>query len=284
MPGRVTETQLEAHPGRWWFRQAEPAPDLRGLVKEYWEVEGALRPFEETILPHGWIELMVNLGPPHRVIGGASAGIWRRGWLSGLQEGAIRVESRRGTHLLSARLAPVGAVELLGPSVAHHANAVVDLETALGRGARALLQAVKEAPTPAARFDALEQFLRRHRGPARAPGFVRAAARAVEDRRGALRVSDLHAESGVSRKHLAVTFKRYLGVSLRGYAKIHRFAWAIEQLRSPRRIDWPQLALDAGYADQSHLVRDFRRIGGRAATALLARLAPDGISVWEDHR
>ena len=251
-------------------------------MKEYWEVEGLLRPFEETILPHGFVELMVNLGPPHRVIGGTSAGVWRRGWLSGLQEGAIRVESRRGTHLLSARLSPLGAIELLGPVVAQHANTIVDLRTLLGTRARALLASVRSATTPEARFAALEQFLRSHRAAVAVPEFVGAAARAIEVQHGNVRVSTLHDASGVSRKHLAVTFKRFLGVSPKSFAKIHRFVWTLDQLRSSQAVDWSRLALDAGYADQSHLVRDFRRIGGKAATVFLERLAPDGISLWED--
>ena len=29
-------------------------------------------------------------------------------------------------------------------------------------------------------------------------------------------------------------------------------------------VDWPQLALDLGYADQAHFIRDFKRIVGLA--------------------
>jgi AraC-like DNA-binding protein len=261
MPGPVTEIQHEGQPGQWSLREASPGADLEGAVRGYWEVEGRLRPFAETILPHGCIELMVNLGPPHRVVGGASAGVWRRGWLSGLQEHGIHVESRRGTHLISARLSPIGAVELLGLP---------------------LMDSVKAPRTAAGRFAALEHFLNTYRRNVTVPDFVRAAARAIETQHGEVRVSTLHTRLGVSRKHLVVTFKRFIGVSLRGYAKVQRFAWTIEQLRSPKTVDWTRLAHEAGYSDQSHLVRDFRRVGGRAATALLSRLTPDGIALWED--
>jgi AraC-like DNA-binding protein len=267
------------------MRRADPAPELSGAVKEYWEVEGALLPFRETILPHGWIELMINLGPPHRITDGKSAGMWRYGWLSGLHEGVIRIESRKGTHLVAARLSPIGAIDLLGRSVASAANSVVDLRKFFGRkDGSTLVESVREAPDPSARFAAVENFLRSQRHHEGVPEFVRAAAGFIEKTHGNLRVSSLHEELGVSRKHLTVTFKRVIGVTPRAYAKLHRFTWTITKLQSPESIDWSRLALESGYSDQSHLVRDFRRIGGDAAVKFLARLTPDGIALWEDSR
>ena len=97
MPGPVEEMQLEATPGKWTLRRADPAPELSGLVKEFWEVEGALAPFRETILPNGWAEAMFSLGPPHRILSGVSSGVWNGAWFSGLHEGAIAIVPARNT-------------------------------------------------------------------------------------------------------------------------------------------------------------------------------------------
>jgi AraC-like DNA-binding protein len=224
---------------------------------------------------------MINLGPPHRVIGGNHAGVWRYGWLSGLQEHSIRIESRHGTHLVSARLSPIGAVDLFGTIAAEAANAIVDLRKLLGNAGRALIDAIRDAPDSPSRFDVLEQFLLSRKPDVDVPAFVRAAASSIEKNHGIVRVSSLHEELAVSRKHLSVMFKRFVGVTPKGYAKLHRFAWTIQRLQSSDSVDWSRLALEAGYSDQSHLVRDFRRIGGDAATSLLGRLTPDGIALWE---
>ena len=266
------------------MRRAEPAAELKEMVKEYWEVEGALHPFRETILPNGWIELMINLGPPHRVTGGSSEGVWRYGWLSGLHEHTIGIESRHGTHLVSARLSPIGAIDLLGPAVARTVNSIVDLRVFLGSAGETLVKSVRDAPSPAARFDVLEKFLCARRVLSTVPDFVRDAATRIEQLHGNVKVSSLHEDLGVSRKHLTVMFKRVIGVTPRAYAKLQRFAWTITRLQESKSIDWSRLAFEAGYSDQSHLVRDFRRIGGNAATAFLSRLTPDGIALWEDAR
>ena len=68
MPGPTQHCQFSAASGAWRLSRAEPADDLRGLVLEYWEVEGALSAFRETLLPNGAVEVTVNLGPPHRVL------------------------------------------------------------------------------------------------------------------------------------------------------------------------------------------------------------------------
>ena len=51
---------------------------------------------------------MVNLGPPHTMLTHAGTSVWERAWFSGLHERAIVIESLDGTHLVSARLHPLG--------------------------------------------------------------------------------------------------------------------------------------------------------------------------------
>ncbi len=250
---------------------------------EYWQVEGELSAFRETLLPNGRVELMVNLGPPHRVLSPGGAGLWERAWVSGLQERALVIESAHGSHLVSARMHPLGAAALLGRRVARTANTVVDLEMFLGPEGLALADRVRAARTPAARFELLEDFLRRSRQSGDpAPDFVCAAASLIERAHGGLHVSQLHQDLGVSRKHLAVSFSRHLGISTKAYAKIRRFIWTLERLRESEAPDWSRLAGEAGYSDQSHLVRDFRRIGAASPTDYLRRWTPDGASLLAD--
>src|SRR5689334_8994552 len=117
MPGPARTLELEAPIGRWQLHSAAPDPDLARSIRELWEVQGTLAPFRETLLPNGAAEIMFNLGPPHELQSDQGRGIWTDAWISGLHERSLIIESLEGTHLVSARLHPLGAVELLGEHV-----------------------------------------------------------------------------------------------------------------------------------------------------------------------
>jgi AraC-like DNA-binding protein len=45
--------------------------------------------------------------------------------------------------------------------------------------------------------------------------------------------------------------------------KRYRLHEAAEQLAAGEVVDWPRLALDLGYFDQAHFIKDFKTIVGR---------------------
>jgi transcriptional regulator GlxA family with amidase domain len=111
---------------------------------------------------------------------------------------------------------------------------------------------------------------------------VRGCAERIELTHGVVRISTLHEELRVSRKHLSVSFTRYLGVSAKVYAQIQRFVWTLARLRESTNVDWSRLAGEAGYSDQSHLARDFRRIGAASPTEYRRKWTPDGTALFEE--
>jgi AraC-like DNA-binding protein len=283
MPGPVHTLEYEASPGHWRFSNAAPDRALAGIVQEYWEVEGRLSPFRERVLPNGYTEVMVNLGPPHQLLTDAGASTWERAWFSGLHERAIVIESLQGTHLVSARLHPLGALRLFGSPIPNAVNTVVDLETLLGPSAEELRNQLLGAESSEARFAHLERFLFGHLSPSRLPSaMVCEAARRIEEAHGNLRITSIHTDLGVSRKQLWLRFGRELGLSPKAYAQLHRFVWTLARLRESTSVEWPRLAAAAGYSDQAHLVRDFRRAASASPTEFLRTRTPDSTALLDE--
>jgi AraC-like DNA-binding protein len=275
MPGFVRSIEYEASVGQWRYSSATPAPDLTGVVVEYWEVRGQLAPFRERVLPNGGTEVMINLGPPHTMFARGGSSVWEHSWFSGLHARSIALESLSGTHLVSARLHPLGALTLFGSAVPRLVNTVVELETLTGPGAAYLRGSLLAAETPEERFGILESFLRPRLGHTTPSNVVVESARLIEAAHGNLRISSLHSSFGVSRKHLWLCFAREVGVSPKAYASLHRFVWTLARLRESSEVDWARLAIAAGYSDQSHMVRDFRRVASASPTEFLRTRSPD---------
>ena len=138
--------------GTWCLTRAQPSAELTGVVQEYWEVKGRLSPFREAVLPNGYVEVMINLGPAHRVYEGSGTGVWERSWFSGVQERSIFIESLDGTHLVSVRMHPLGAAQLFGFAAPGAANSIIDLEKLIGPHARDIRVRLLAADSPSARF------------------------------------------------------------------------------------------------------------------------------------
>jgi AraC family transcriptional regulator len=73
-------------------------------------------------------------------------------------------------------------------------------------------------------------------------------------------LGELAAEAGVHPVHLARSFKRVYGRTVGEYNRAVRLDWAALQLLRDEPIG--RVALDAGFADQSHFTRAFRRYTG----------------------
>ncbi|NNF13762.1 MAG: helix-turn-helix transcriptional regulator [Gemmatimonadetes bacterium] len=99
------------------------------------------------------------------------------------------------------------------------------------------------------------------------PGWLVAARDLVHDRfRDSLEIAEIAGVVGVDASRLARAFRTHFGVPLGRYQRRLRIQWAAEQLRSTE-APLSMVAVDAGFYDQSHLTRHFRRQMGRTPGA-----------------
>ena len=94
-------------------------------------------------------------------------------------------------------------------------------------------------------------------------------------------MAELSRKLGFSQEHLIRRFREQVGLTPKAYANILRFEHALAQARA-KTGHWSEIALNCGYYDQAHLVRDFQRYAGRAPASLLRDRMPDGDSIVVD--
>ena len=170
----------------------------------------------------------------------------------------------------------MGAYSLLGIPFPSWGGCCLALDSAFGAAGRSLVKRVRELEGWDARFDLLETFLvaRLEAGPVADPAVVWAWRR-LRETAGQIRVAELAAELGCSRRYLLTRFREQVGLPPKLVARLLRFADVRQRIeRGPR--DWADIAFAAGYADQSHLVREFQQLAGTTPTEFVARLMPGG--------
>lgn len=96
----------------------------------------------------------------------------------------------------------------------------------------------------------------------------------------ACRVVELARRAGVSREHLARSFRAWYGTPISAFLRDRRLARAWRGLVT---TDWPlaEVAFESGFADQSHLTRQMHAAYGLTPAALRRRSRP-GITFVQD--
>ena len=95
------------------------------------------------------------------------------------------------------------------------------------------------------------------------------AAELVARRSGALSVEQLAAAANLSPRTLERRFAEQVGVAPKHFSSLTRFHQALaRKLRAPH-THWTAVALESGYYDQMHLIKDFRRFAGQSPSGFL---------------
>lgn len=248
------------------FVARPPTPALEPFVKSLFFVslESLARPDApaDRVLPGGGtVELMIDLlddevllddGGPVRLRSGAL--------VAGVRTRSYCVEPRR-RMAIGVHFKPGGAFAFLGISPAEIVNAHVALADLWGTEGSLLREQLLEARSVESRFTLIERALLRRlvRARRRHP----AVAGALEALRGEARVADVADLVGLGRRRLRDVFTCEVGVAPKLYARLHRFHGVKAYVASSPSVPaWAALAATAGYADQSHLIRDFIDFAG----------------------
>jgi AraC-like DNA-binding protein len=264
MPMSRTRTALAAARTRRPRVGGVPHPQLRGLLAgDYAGFTEAPAHPNVVALATAAIAVIVRLKDaprfPPEVLGGAHDRVW-------VPQGPC------APAYLELWLAPLGAYRLLGLPMDALTGQLVDLTEVLGTGSRRLADQLRDTPSWRRRFGLVDEFLlrRAQHGPDPAPEVAWAWRRLVATG-GRLPIGRLAGEVGWSHKHLITRFNQQVGLPPKTAARLARFGQVWRRLADHPPARWDQLAADSGYADQAHLIRDFRQFTGASPAAFLAR-------------
>ncbi|WP_190086512.1 AraC family transcriptional regulator [Streptomyces longisporoflavus] len=255
---------------------ARPAPALRQYVDSYVGFDLRGLPAGVHCGPPGRaLTAVISLSDPLEVAAGVDDGSPATPFSSvagGLMCRSVAIHHDGRQQGVQVALTPLGARAIYGMPAAELAHRLVPLDELLGALAVELVDRLRSATTWAARFTALDELLLRavgrggHRMP-RQPPEVTEAWRRLVTARGCVQVGALAAELGWSRRYLTERFRGEMGLAPKTFARVLRFERAHELAAAQDPLPWGDVATVSGYADQAHLVRDWREFTGRSPTA-----------------
>jgi AraC-like DNA-binding protein len=260
--------------GSWERARRPPDPRLQGVVgRELVGYQHSSVRFEAWLEPaRPELTLMIDLDGEITADGAQLPDAW----VGGLSDACTVVGVCERYGSIDLKLDPLGAYRLLGFPLSEVTGACVSLDDVFGADGPRLADRLRELEDWDARFDVLERFLlaRLAAGPVADPAVAWAWWR-LQQTAGRVRIETLATELGASRRYLARRFAEQVGLSPKTVARLLRFAGVRRRIeRDPS--DWAQIAFEAGYADQSHLNREFQQLAGTTPTDFAARQIPGG--------
>lgn len=251
-----------------------PRSALDGIVIEllgYRELEpGHFRQVESASLV---VPLIISFGETFAIGLGHAPGDNDRyaSFAAGLFAGPVVIDSFGRSICVQVNFTPLGARRFFHQPMHELADRMVGLDDVLGAAGLTLRERLGNEPDWQKRFDLCEQMILSRTAAARAPSReVAWAYKHLAVSGGRIRVTKLARDIGWSRKHLAARFTEEVGCGPKTLARIMRFNRAASLARTTDD-SWAGIATECGYADQAHLIREFRELGGDAPTEWRAR-------------
>jgi AraC-like DNA-binding protein len=252
------------------YQQAHPGERLSRHVECFWTLEGVPGAGEapQCILPDGSMELVFHYGDPfRRFLPGGGSEIQPRTLVAGQLLGEVRLQPTGWAGCFGIRFRPGGAWPFLACPVDELTGSILDLSLLQGREARELAQRITEAPDWPSRCEAARRWLLERLSPAPQDRAVEYAVQAIQASHGTVSVSALAGGLGLSRRSLERRFRRRVGLLPKQLARVLRFQRALQLRAVATPGGWPAIALECGYYDQAHLIRDFRQFSGQTPAA-----------------
>ncbi len=231
-------------------RHAAEGP-LAAFVQHYWIVRWNLAdttPQLQETLPHPNCYLVFE--PASASVSGVASGRWTR-----------RLEG--DSFAFGVKFRPGGLRPFLGRAVSTLTDRQVAPHEVFGDD-RDLHARVVASSDESAMIDCVRAFLLERLPPADAQvDRVAALVAEIDADRSLLRADTLATRHGIGLRTLQRLFDEYVGVGPKWVINRYRLHEAVDRLAAGDAIDWTRLALDLGYFDQAHFIRDFRALVGR---------------------
>ncbi|MEL6195469.1 MAG: AraC family transcriptional regulator [Myxococcota bacterium] len=245
-------------------------PGLHVFFSSVWCFRGHFSHRFERGLPGGATQLLINLDAD-RLSHYRDDGVLltRTGGVAvaGIRCAPVILDTSEQRSVCGAVFSPTGASAYLGLPARFFANELLDMTLVQSSGWRVARERLLDTVDVVERLNVLESILWEcSSGASTYAPHIDLACRRIE--RGES-IADVRNELGLSAHRLIGEFRTRVGLAPKRYGRLARFQRTLDRLKS--RSSWAELAIDCGYSDQAHMIREFRMFSGLTPNAYQAR-------------
>lgn len=165
-----------------------------------------------------------------------------------------------------------GSLKILGVNLYPHvlktlfgfdADEVTDKVIDMNRIRPGLQEPLLDTDSTGRRIDLLSAFLARQQEEHSYTDWsVRTSIEKIEKGKGNIPIFKVYRELKLSERQFERRFKQHVGIRPKLFSRIIRFRSALDQIRLYDYEYLSDIAMDTGYSDQSHFIREFKEFGG----------------------
>lgn len=247
--------------------RTRPPPPLNQFIECLWYSSGYAPAHQlERILPTGRAGMAINLREDRIRVTDLPPGTTREfagAVVSGPRSQPFILETSQQKSVAGVQFTACGASAILGLPVSECANRHLALEDLWGGEATVLREQLLEVESPHSALAVFEKSLLRRL--AHLPAGYAVALDAVaqfSSSPNSARVREVSESTGYSAKRFIRLFQDNVGLTPKMFCRVQRFQRVLDRLVDGLQTPFACLAVDCGYFDQSHLIRDFRQFSG----------------------
>ncbi|WP_421764403.1 DUF6597 domain-containing transcriptional factor [Ekhidna sp.] len=242
-----------------YFESFTPSDFLKSIVKEYWIYENDdPKRVQQKIIPDGFSEIIIHYGDPYRI---NLSGQWEEQssiLFSSQISKYFFLENTARSGMLGIKLYPWAFFELFQQDVSNFTDKVEDIQTLLSAkadGLKMISNSGHEAIHHA------ENWLSKHLSTIQIQEKTRSSVTAIFESHGLIDIAILAKDINLSTRQFERHFKKVIGLTPKFYCRIIRFNYIFEVIKE-QSSSWIRTALQSGYFDQSHFIKNFKEFTG----------------------
>jgi AraC-like DNA-binding protein len=259
------------------YREIKPCPELSRFIECFWTLESEphdlpdLNATQEPILPDGCVELILNSGTPFDQIADSGERIRQPShFVVGQMTRPVLIAPTGEVALIGIRFHPGGTMPFLKQPLHELTNQVTELAGLDKPLADELREAIASSASLSERIPAIESCLIRRASIFAGDQRLLKLTAATVSVNGRITIDRLADAAGVSTRQLERRFLGQVGIGPKLFCRILRFQQVFRAV-AQNSTGWAALAIDCGYYDQAHLIRDFQEFAHQTPAVVLSQ-------------